>query len=101
MRIILTAAGLRRLLRRYVGYERSLIHLGLDKETPVSRPRSTAGRILTIPHGVGLHHRYERIASLRVSPRLRRETSRQICPALIPSSVGLQPHGPHEKCEHF
>jgi putative transposase len=64
--IILTAAGLQRLLTRYVEYyERSRTHLALDKDTPDSRPISTAGagRIIAIPQVGGLHHRYERIAA--------------------------------------
>jgi hypothetical protein len=62
----LTAAGLQRLLTRYVEYyERSRTHLARDKDTPVSRPisRSTAGRIMAIPQVGDLHHRYERIAA--------------------------------------
>ena len=64
--IIFTAAGLQRLLKRYVEYyEQSRTHLGLRKDTPVSRAvsSSTGGRIIAIPQVGGLHHRYERIAA--------------------------------------
>jgi putative transposase len=64
--IILTAAGLHRILQEYVGYyQRSRTHLALDKDAPLSRPvsRSTAGRIIAIPQVGGLHHRYERTAA--------------------------------------
>jgi transposase InsO family protein len=64
--IILTAAGLQRLLTTYVEYdERSRTHLALDKDTPLSRAVSSAaaGRIVAIPQVGGLHHRYDRIAA--------------------------------------
>ena len=64
--IILTAAGLQRVLKRYVAYyERSRNHLALDKDAPVSRAASpsTGGRIIAIPQVGGLHHRYERTAA--------------------------------------
>ena len=64
--IIFTAAGLQRLMTRYVDYyERSRTHLALDKDTPVSRAvlTSAAGRIVAIPQVGGLHHRYDRIAA--------------------------------------
>jgi transposase InsO family protein len=64
--IIFTAAGLQRILKRYMEYyQRSRTHLALDKDAPVSRAvsSSTAGRIIAIPQVGGLHHRYERIAA--------------------------------------
>ena len=64
--IIFTAAGLQRLLTRYVEYyERSRTHLALDKDAPLTRTVSTSsvGRIIAIPQVGGLHHRYERIAA--------------------------------------
>lgn len=64
--IIFNAAGLRRVLRRYVEYyERSRTHLALHKDAPVSRSISppTDGRIIAIPQVGGLHHRYERTAA--------------------------------------
>jgi transposase InsO family protein len=64
--IIFNAAGLQRILKRYVEYyERSRTHLALDKDAPVSRAisPSTAGPIIAIPQVGGLHHRYERIAA--------------------------------------
>ena len=64
--IVLTAAGLRRILKRYVTYyTRSRTHLALDKDSPVSRPVAppTAGRVVAIPQVGGLHHRYDRRAA--------------------------------------
>ena len=64
--IVFNAAGLRRVLKRYVEYyERSRTHLALDKDAPVSRGISSSrdGRIIAIPLVGGLHHRYERIAA--------------------------------------
>jgi len=64
--IIFNAAGLQRVLKRYVEYyERSRTHLAVDKDAPVSRAvaPSTSGRIIAIPLVGGLHHRYERIAA--------------------------------------
>jgi hypothetical protein len=42
-------------------YHRSRTHLGLQKDTPESRPAQhpDAGRIVAIPEVGGLHHRYE------------------------------------------
>jgi len=57
--IILTVAGLRRVLTAYVTYyQRSRTHLALDKDAPSSRAvsPSTAGRIIAIPQVGGLHH---------------------------------------------
>ena len=64
--IILNAAGLQRVLTRYVEYyQRSRTHLALDKDAPVSRAVSplTAGHIIAVPQVGGLHHRYERRAA--------------------------------------
>jgi hypothetical protein len=46
-------------------YHRSRTHLGLQKDTPETRPvqPSEAGRIISIPALGGLHHRYERRAA--------------------------------------
>ena len=64
--IILNAAGLQRVLKKYVEYhERSRTHLALDKDAPISRAVSppAAGTIIAIPQVGGLHHRYARIAA--------------------------------------
>src|SRR5262249_23446072 len=64
--IVFNAAGLQRILKRYVEYyERSRTHLALEKDAPVSRAvsPSTGGRIIAIPQVGGLHHRYERRAA--------------------------------------
>ena len=63
--IVLTAAGLRRMLNEYVTYySRTRTHLGLDKDAPFPHPVAplTAGRVIAIPQVGGLHHRYERAA---------------------------------------
>ena len=63
--IVLSAAGLRRILNEYVSYySRTRTHLGLDKDAPFPRPVAplTAGRVIAIPQVGGLHHRYERAA---------------------------------------
>jgi hypothetical protein len=46
-------------------YHRSRTHLGLQKDTPESRPAQLpeAGPIISIPEVGGLHHRYERRAA--------------------------------------
>ena len=64
--IVISAAGLRRMLNEYVSYySRTRTHLGLNKDAPVPRPVAplTAGRVLAIPQVGGLHHRYERRAA--------------------------------------
>jgi hypothetical protein len=40
-------------------------HLSLDKDSPTPRPvmPPTAGRIVEVPEGNGLHHRYDRAAA--------------------------------------
>jgi hypothetical protein len=52
-------------LRQYVDYfNHSRTHLGLAKDTPVSRLVSSGpGRIVVIPQVGGLHHRYDRLAA--------------------------------------
>ena len=64
--IVLTAAGLRRILNSYVAYYmNSRTHLSLDKASPQSRPlcRPDEGGVVAIPHVGGPHHRYERRAA--------------------------------------
>ena len=64
--VVLTAAGLRRVLHEYISYySRTRTHLGLNKDVPVPRPvaSSAAGRVIAIPQVGGLHHRYERHAA--------------------------------------
>src|ERR1700674_759658 len=55
---------LKRLLKEYVAYyHEDRIHLGLNKQTPARRVRSTSrGRVCALPRLSGLHHRYERVA---------------------------------------
>ena len=53
---------LRHLLRSYGNYyNQSRTHLSLNKDSPVSRPIETVGRILPVPILGGLHHQYVRI----------------------------------------
>jgi transposase InsO family protein len=64
--IVLSEAGLCRVLTRYVTYyERSRTHLSLSKDAPI--PRAVAmpsdGRVVAIPQDGGLHHRCERQAA--------------------------------------
>ena len=64
--IVFNERSLYRHLRDFVQYyHRTRTHLGLQKDTPESRPvQSTeAGRIISIPEVGGLHHRYERRAA--------------------------------------
>jgi transposase InsO family protein len=64
--IVFSEAGLSRHLRRFTDYyHRSRTHLGLEKDTPESRPVQgpEVGRIVAIPEVGGLHHRYERHAA--------------------------------------
>jgi len=61
--IVLSAAGLRRVVNAYVEYyTASRTHLALEKDTPVPRPIAprAAGPVVAIPQVGGLHHRYER-----------------------------------------
>jgi putative transposase len=64
--IVLSAAGLRRVLQGYVEYDTaSRTHLALEKDTPLPRAvvPPAAGRVVVIPQVSGLHHRYERCAA--------------------------------------
>lgn len=63
--IVLSANGLERILRSYVSYYmHSRTHLGLAKDSPISRPLRprTSGSIVVHPEVNGLHHRYDRAA---------------------------------------
>jgi len=64
--VVLTAAGLRRILKSYVAYyTTSRTHLSLGKDSPEPRLVTAPGhgRIVAIPQVGGLHHRYERRAA--------------------------------------
>jgi putative transposase len=64
--IVLSAAGLRRLVKDYVEYyNSSRTHLAIEKDAPAPRPIAPppAGRVIAIPQVGGLHHRYERRAA--------------------------------------
>jgi putative transposase len=64
--IVLSVAGLQRVLEDYVAYYMNTrTHLSLGKDAPASRPATplSAGRIVEIPQVNGLHHRYDREAA--------------------------------------
>ena len=64
--IVFNQAHLQCLLKSYFAYRhRSRTHLGLDKDAPESRPVQgpEEGKIVALPQGGGLHHRYERLAA--------------------------------------
>ena len=64
--IVLSVAGLQRVLADYVEYYMNTrTHLSLGKDAPASRPVTplSAGRIVEIPQVNGLHHRYDRAAA--------------------------------------
>jgi hypothetical protein len=42
-------------------YNQTRTHLSLNKDSPVTRPIETVGRILPVPILGGLHHQYARI----------------------------------------
>lgn len=61
--IILNEKHLRSVLDEYVAYyNESRTHMSLNKDSPVSRPAQTNGRIVKTPVLGGLHHIYRRIA---------------------------------------
>src|SRR5213083_37065 len=62
--IIFDEASLRRTLRLYFRYyNKSRLHLSLDRDSPNSRPVQSLGKVIAIPEVGGLHHRYERRAA--------------------------------------
>jgi putative transposase len=64
--IVLSAAGLHRVLTDYVAYYmRARTHLALGKDVPITRPvmPPPVGRIVATPQVGGLHHRYDRAAA--------------------------------------
>ena len=61
--IVLSSAGLQRVLADYVAYYMTArTHLSLGKDPPTSRPVKppSTGRVIEIPQVNGLHHRYDR-----------------------------------------
>ena len=65
--IVVSAAGLQRVLTEYIAYYmQSRTHLALEKDAPISRPvmPPSAGRVVAAtPQVGGLHHRYDRAAA--------------------------------------
>ena len=67
--MILNARHLKRTLALYFRYYHgSRTHLGLDKQCPFPRQVLSTGRIVEIPQLGGLHHCYERAASVTKMP---------------------------------
>jgi hypothetical protein len=65
--IVFSEASLYRHIKSFVAYyHESRTHLSLTKDAPVSRPVQgpEKGRVVSVPHVGGLHHRYERRAGL-------------------------------------
>ena len=85
--IVMNAAGLHRVLTEYVAYYmRSRTHLGLGKDTPVTRPVAppSAGRIVAISEVGGLHHRYDRVAASRRRSQAANRTIRPFTASVLP-----------------
>ena len=64
--IVLSAAGLQRVLTDYTAYYMGArTHLALAKDPPITRPimPPSAGRVVSTPQVGGLHHRYDRAAA--------------------------------------
>jgi putative transposase len=64
--IVLTAPGLRTILKSYIAYyTHSRTHLSLEKDSPEPRALmpSSNGRVIALPQVGGLHHWYERRAA--------------------------------------
>jgi transposase InsO family protein len=64
--IVLSVAGLQRVLADYVAYDMNTrTHLSPGQDAPASRPATplSAGRVVEIPQVNGLHHRYDRAAA--------------------------------------
>jgi putative transposase len=64
--VIFNERHLCRVLSSYVDYyQRTRTHLSLDKDRPDARPIQppNSGKVIAIPQGGGLHHRYERLAA--------------------------------------
>jgi len=60
--IVFGERHLRHVLRSYQQYYNGTrTHLALGKDSPLTRPVQTVGRILALPVLDGLHHRYIRI----------------------------------------
>ena len=59
--LILGERHLRQVLKAYSAYyNETRTHLGLEKDTPLSRPAQRFGTIVSVPILSGLHHRYAR-----------------------------------------
>ena len=69
--IVLSIAGLQRVIADYVAYYMSTrTHLSLGKDAPASRPATprSAGCIVEIPQVNGSHHRCHRVATVPKAP---------------------------------
>ena len=62
--IILNESHLRNFLKKYIHYyHNQRTHLGLKKDTPVTRRVDAVGEIEKVPVAIGLHHVYFRKAA--------------------------------------
>lgn len=60
--IVFNARHLRRILSNYATYYNAArTHLSLSKDAPISRSKSSFGRVKCVPHLGGMHHEYARI----------------------------------------
>ena len=62
--IAVNSSHMKRLLASYIDYyHQDRTHCGLQKQTPVERPRCVArGKVVSWPRVGGLHHRYDHAA---------------------------------------
>jgi transposase InsO family protein len=66
--IVLGERHLLRLVRQHASYyNEDRPHMSLDRDAPVTRPvePQSAGRVVALPRGAGLHHRYASVPSPR------------------------------------
>jgi hypothetical protein len=105
--------SLSRILKCYFAYyNQSRTHLALNKDAPIPRPTASASgdQVVAIPEVGGLHHRYERLAASRSTPRCipgltgAVQASEQVGVALIPAAFDplvrrKTKHEPHSSAE--
>jgi hypothetical protein len=91
--IVLSEAGLRRVLKTYFDYDGSRTHLALGKDASAHRAIQplALGEVIEIPQVGGLHHRYERRAAQRPVPRLNADAlaRAELCGPALPLNDSL------------
>ena len=111
--VALDERHLSRILKCYFAYyNQSRTHLALNKDAPIPRPTASASgdQVVAIPEVGGLHHRYERLAASRSTPRCipgltgAVQASEQVGVALIPAAFDplvrrKTKHEPHSSAE--